>query len=81
MVHQSDKPSCDLPPRLLSFSLSTDPARSLAIGGIVACGFVGYGWYTYATESVKGSSRSGFQIKKQPDAKSKSSAPHKEGVQ
>jgi hypothetical protein len=50
--------------------------RSLGIGGLVACSIVGYGWYRYMTENIKGNARSGY--KAQQDAKSKSSAKQKE---
>jgi hypothetical protein len=47
--------------------------HSLGIGGLVACSFVGYGWYRYMTEDIRGNARSGYQ-----DSKPKSSGKHKD---
>ena len=49
--------------------------RSLAIGGAVACALVGYGWYAYMTQDIRGNARNGYR--KQPDAKTKADAKSK----
>jgi hypothetical protein len=39
--------------------------RSLGVGGLVACSIVGYGWYRYMTENIKGAFRHTTEVVKE----------------